>query len=163
MAIELSASTATAIAADVTKPVFLVQINFSTILYLSTGRQISWNSQTWVEGSVNVEINGRDAMLTLPNADNAYSAIVYDEGIKDVQIKIWQCYHEMPAADDPVLIYCGNMSAATSVNNANVIISCRPDSSGNLQLPNIVCAPPLMNHLVAAGTKIGTLTLYPRY
>lgn len=163
MPLELSSATTTAIGADFVQPVYFVEIGFSTTIYLSSGREVTWAGHTWDEGGVRVLGVGEQASLQLPNQDSVYSAIILGEGIRDCTAKIWACYTVSPASDDPALIFDGYLSSASTIDRDKVILECRSEATRELHVPNLVCAPPLMNHLTAPGTIIGTLTLEPRY
>ncbi len=160
MPIDVSTSTDAALAEDVTKPRYLVQLGFETVQYLCTREDVTWNGQTWTGNGVQVgrlftnSDGGQGATIELPNADNAYSSLVFSEGVAGRVCKIWVLYGDAPFADeDAVPVFDGVMDAC-DVGALRVQVTCIGDGDKTGISPNLVIGPPVFNHLPAAGTVL---------
>ena len=95
----LPADAQTEIAIDFTRPVYLVEMLFpSGTLYLSTGPQITYNSNIYQEGQVSVgsfswnSDGTQTGEITLSNENNAASALILGNTVNDVVINIYKTY-----------------------------------------------------------------------
>lgn len=82
----------------VTRPGYLVEIDFATPLRLSTLGDISFAGQAWTAADIQVrglsaDQSGQQAgSLILANTLADYGVLILDEGIADRAIRVWACY-----------------------------------------------------------------------
>lgn len=95
----LDAGNLTQIAIDFTRPVFLVEMAFpSGSVYLSTGPQITFNSNVYQEGQVSLGTfewtsdGVQRGSITLSNENNAASALILSGTVNDIEIIIHKTY-----------------------------------------------------------------------
>ena len=95
----LGAGTLTELAIDFTRPVYLVQMLFpSGTIYLSSGPQITFDSNVYQEGQISVgsfewTSDGiQRGTLTLSNENNAASALILAGTINDIEVIIYKTY-----------------------------------------------------------------------
>lgn len=110
----ISPATLAATRATVTSPGYLVEIDFSTPVYLSSRGLMVWSGQNWVPWGIGValEFDGANSSLNgtlrLLNTDLAIGALVLGEGIAGKAIQIWSFYGDAALADDdPEPIFSG--------------------------------------------------------
>jgi len=153
----VSARTIADAQADVARPLYLLELGFSAVEHLSTRGDVNWNGQTWTANGVSVgritpatADGAQTAEITLPNDSYAYSAIVLGEG-KGAALRIWKLYGEPPFADgDAVELFNGVMDVARLGDV--VRITATAAGRNNEQVPHLLFAPPVFNHLPAPGT-----------
>lgn len=158
----LSAPLLAELGLTVTRPGYLVQIDFSTPLYLSTLGDISWNGHTWtgadlkVSGLATSESGRQAGRLTLGNAWADYGALVLNEGVADRAIAIYAVW---AGQIEPLLEFSGVGDAAEVGDR--VSISLAAQGSRSLYSPRrFINSSTGFNTLLPAGTKvtIGTQT-----
>ena len=82
----------------ITRPGYLVAIDFSTPLYLSTLGDITWNGHTWIAADIKVQGLAKDergdarGTLTLGNMLLDYGALVLNEGVADRAITLYSVW-----------------------------------------------------------------------
>lgn len=109
----LSGPLITELGLTLTRPGYLIEIAYSTVLRLSTLGDISWNSYNWVATDAQVSNLSQDGKgfntsgLTIGNTDTAMGALVLTEGANDIVVKIWACYAGATASGDPVQVFQG--------------------------------------------------------
>jgi hypothetical protein len=118
MSRSISAPTLAALAAQMTRPGYLIEIGWSTPARLSSRGDLNWNSLVWVGVGAQVqglawdgsgEIRGTVSVAnggtqTVPGAFT-YNALTY--GVADVPIKVWIYDAAATATGDPVLVFDG--------------------------------------------------------
>lgn len=156
----LSSALQTQLGLTVTSPGYLVQLGYSSILRLSTMGDISWNSYTWSAADVRVSGIGQDGSaansgnLQLGNTNDAYGALVLNEGASDIAVSIWACYAGATATGDPVLVFSGVTNGA-GIDSSKVTIPLLAQSNATLYSPRTFCNKASgFNFLQPAGTKI---------
>lgn len=105
----LTPAQTTAVSQTVTTPAYLVEIEFSVVLRLSTRGDQSWDGETWVGGRLG-KISGLGwsgsgvgaGSLDIINTDLAFSALVLNEGVADRKCKVWMFYGDNPVDAQPV-------------------------------------------------------------
>ncbi len=104
-------------AATATAPGYLIELNFPTVLRLSSRQDQSWGGYTWTGGRIarisGIASDGRGeqrATLDLINTDLTYSALVLADGVADTGCRIWTFYGDNP--DDATLVLDGVLDAA---------------------------------------------------
>lgn len=95
----LDAETQAEVAIDFTQPVYLVKMLFPAgDVYVSSGKQITFEGNIYIEGQVSVgtvrwDANGRQSgEIVLSNEDNAATALILGTSVNDIQIEIYQTY-----------------------------------------------------------------------
>ena len=167
MKTSLPTNIASGITQQVTIPLYLVELHFSSILYLSTRQQATYNDgtgiNTYLKSGTNVRnVSEKGVIVELDNSDGfSGSAIVLGEGVRDKVIRIYAAYGEGSTlgTDDVYLYFEGYMSHVSSIDANKVVIQSSFLSEELAYTPRIYCAPPLCNHIPPTGTKLGTYTL----
>jgi hypothetical protein len=95
----LTTEVQTEVAIDFTRPVFLVEMQFpSGTVYLSSGPQITYDSNVYQEGQVSVgsftwnSDGTQQGTIVLSNENNAASALILNGTVNDVVINIYKTY-----------------------------------------------------------------------
>lgn len=160
---ELTANVQTATTAPLTAPRYLIELGFTVVQRHSTREQLNWNGLTWIQTGAMVDrYEEKAAVVSLANADLAAGAIVLGEGVKGKAITIWALYGDAPhAVDDAVELFTGFMDTY-SFQGMRVQITCTRQSISTSHSPRHVIAPPICNHLVVPGTRIGNTVLESR-
>ncbi len=156
----VSARTLSDAQADVARPLYLLELGFSAVEHLSTRDDVTWNGQTWAANGVSVgritpatADGAQTAEIILPNDSYAYSAIVLGEGVEGKSLRIWKLYGEPPfASEDAVQVFDGVMDVARMGHQ--VRITANSAGRNNEQVPHLVFAPPVFNHLPVPGTIV---------
>ena len=154
----LTGPTTSAVAGPVTRPAYLVQINWSAIARLTTGTTLSWNGSMWVSAAA--QLSGlswragslQSATLTLNNMAQEYSSLALSEGVADVPVYVWAYDQAATAAGDPVRVFTG-VGNGCSMNDNFVVFELT--AAGALKSPRLrVTSANGFNHLPAAGEVI---------
>ena len=156
----LSSATASAVANQVTKPFFVMQLGFPSNLFYSTRGTVSWNSVTWTGvdaklNALNTDRNGTiRGSIEVANHDNVMSALVLNHGVQNRECKIWKLYGDGPfAVEDAVQVFDGVMDGVPGIGNY-VQITIASEGLFSQYTPRILCSPPTFNHLPPRGTII---------
>jgi len=160
MARTLPANTDTATQAAITTPIYLVRINLSTgdVRHSSRG-DVTYNGYSWSGTGIRVENltptkgGGMSGAISIPNTDLAWSAIVLNNDIRGRDIDISMVYSETPSVGDAVMVFSGVMDSVPVIDT-RVVINIVSEGIGTAFSPRLFCAPPLCNHMPAAGTII---------
>lgn len=95
----LPANAVTETEIDFTRPVYLVKMLFpGTPTYLSTGPQITYDSNVYQEGQVSVGSfrwnpdGSQQGNIVLSNENNAASALILNGTVNDIEIEIFKTY-----------------------------------------------------------------------
>lgn len=157
----LSVATQADTESTVTTPAYLVWIDFSATLRLSSRGDQSWDGQTWTGGRLGgiggLSWDGKgqqSGTLELINTDLALSALVLGEGVADRAVRIWKFYGDNPALDDPVAVFYGVMDDA-DIGADVVRLTLDGQNVRTLSSPRrFIGAGTGFNHLTPAGKKI---------
>jgi hypothetical protein len=182
----LSASVSAALTGVVTAPGYLVQIDADAgTLRYSTRGTVDYAGQAWL-GGADVESDGAEWSVSLPNNENAASALALGDDINDARVRIWYWVEGggNVAADiddagntllidgsyrliiesgaDTVPLFDGVINAASEIALERVTFALSSGSLGRRFQPDQVLIPPLLNHLPQPGTAIvwGDTTYY---
>ena len=156
----LSSALLTELGLTVTRPGYLVELGYSTVVHISTMGDISWNSQTWTAMSVKVSGLGQDgsggntAKVTLGNTNNLYGALVLNEGASDIPVRIWVCYAGATALGDPVQVF-GGVTDGAAIDQKFVTLDLVSQNNLTLYSPRVfINKSSGFNFLQPTGTKI---------
>jgi hypothetical protein len=140
----------------VTRPGYLVEMAFSTPLYLSSIGDVSWDGKTWVAADVRVNGLSRDergggaGQIVLGNALLDYGALVLNEGVADRAIRVWAVW---AGVIDPVAEFNGVGDAADI--GEKVTISLAAQGTRALYSPRrFINSSTGFNTLLPRGTKL---------
>ncbi|MCG8004703.1 MAG: hypothetical protein JAY88_14785 [Candidatus Thiodiazotropha lotti] len=160
MARTLTAKVATAVSQLSTSPIYLVSLGYTTIIRLSTLGTVNWNGQTWSNFGVEVKGirytrgGGQTASLKIPNHDNAYSALILGEGIRDIPVNIYSLYGDEPYdVDDAQHVFQGVIDSVPSIGDF-VDMHLVSEGVQTAWTPRIALSAFLGNDLPVPGTRI---------
>lgn len=153
----LSGTLATELGLTVTRPGYLVEIGFSTVLRLSTIGDVSFGGYAWSAADVKIsglsrnEQGGGGGQLSIGNADLDYGALVLNEGTADRSVRIWSVWAGAPG--DALLEFDGIGDDAEIA--ARVTIRLLQDARRYAYSPRRFIGPATgFATLLPAGTKI---------
>jgi hypothetical protein len=129
----------------VTRPGYLVQLSYVTPVFLSTIGTVSWNGNVWSASDVRVSGIGRvgtgvgdRAGVSMGNTDNAFSALVLNQGASDVPVRVFAVYAGATATGDVVQEFGGVASGAgIDVEQNRVTLNLVTRGSGTLESPRV--------------------------
>jgi hypothetical protein len=174
----LSTSITTAIGASVTAPGYLVQIDATdgTLRYCTRGT-VDYQGSAWI-GGADVESQGAEWSVGLPNHESAASALALSDDLNQARVRIWywvegggnvaalvdDASHALlidgthgliiESDADAVLLFDGSVNAASEIGLARVRFSLSAGGLGSRYQPSDVIAPPTFNHLIQPGTRV---------
>lgn len=153
MAKTLAASIAAATGQRITTPGYLVQIDFSTPLRLSSRGDQSWSGYTWTRGRLGkVDAGEGGGSIELMNGDLAMSALVLNEGLADRAVTVWAFYGDNPA--DAEQVFSG-VADASDIGPDLVRARLLPDGRATQYSPRrFINAASGFNTLMPAGTRV---------
>lgn len=148
-------------AAPVQRPVWLVQIDLSSSIYLSSYDAITWNGQSWSKTDINVESIRVGALtvtgsLIFGNGADEGASLVLNETFTDKRIRIWG--YDMgagatPAATVPFLL-CDAVGAGADINPDRVRVGLRDACEYRLGPRAIVTSKYGFNTILPTGRTI---------
>ena len=143
-----------AIAAPVTAPGYLIAITSgsATVRY-STRGALDYDGETWTGGGQVTRNGPTDWTLSLPNHDNLVSALVLGDFLDQAEVAIWS-YLGNSDPIQAVSVFTGYINQVNRVTTTRVEISLMAVSLGRSWLPDVILAPPLLNHMPPARTAI---------
>lgn len=165
-----------AVAADVTDPIYLIEMTLDAPMKLSTRESIAWNGSMWQGGSgltggrasIRAAQDWSTISVSLNNGDGALSEFLLSGNWRGQQIKVWQAvlttglYVEDGYVDDGYLdefsvdvlqLFDGVLSSASRVY-PTVELAARRSVGRGVYVPNLRVAAPVFNHLPAPGSVI---------
>ena len=153
----------TAQAQQITEPLFLIELFFNSVtLRYSTRQTVTYNGNQYM-GNSGAQVNGINALpgggmqadIELTNFDRTISALVLNEKIQYVGVKIRKGYGSGAtlAADVVMPRFIGVISEIPSIGET-VVIRCRADNINTQFSPRTLIGPPVFNHIPKAGTII---------
>lgn len=162
MARTLTPAAAAAAGRTVTRPLYLVEIQWATgpVSRLSSGADVSWNSLSW-SGNAKLSVSGITAtgnaeqagQLSLGNVDLAFGALALGS-IADTPVRIWHAHADALGVADPHLVFDGVVDSA-EVSEQTVTLALGPASSRAVFAPRLTVGPDAgFTVLLPAGTKI---------
>lgn len=156
----LSTTTNTEVSKTITRPILLVEISFPIAYRWATLGDVTWNGYTWTSNGVRVEDirnlagGGVEGRISIPNHDNAASALVLGNSIADTPCVIWHLYGDGPyAVADAVELFRGVLDGA-EIGLDRVSIGLTSTGRVNEVSPRLFIAPPICNKLPPRGTVL---------
>lgn len=147
-----SANTEALLDDDITRPLFIFEIGFSTAMRLSSRETVSWDGDSYV--AAGIRFSGD--RFRLFNEANTHSAAFLAQGTAGISCKVWQLYGEPPfAAADADLIFSGELGAASMPADAKYI-EARLIEAPVLFAPRLYPVAPAFNHIPPDGTEFTT-------
>jgi len=150
----VDSATAAAVAETSTKPVFLVLLGFDIPVAYSSGPSMNFFLQF---SAVSMRVTGTPPTLEIFNEGLGLGAALLSQGTTGRSVLIWETYATStvtagapPGYTMPIEVFRGEMSNITI--GEQIIITCK--AVAPLRCPRKVIAPPVCNHLPAAGTRI---------
>lgn len=155
MAKTLTPTLTTATAQTVTQPGYLVELNFSTVLRLSTRGDQSWNSLPWTGGRLGkVRVTDGGGTVDVINTDLAAGALALNEGVADMPIRVWAFHTDNPDLADVVPVFYG-VGDGVEIGDDAIRIRLAADGRRTSYTPRrFVNAAAGFNHLLPAGSRI---------
>ena len=157
----LSSGMLTSIAQNITDPVFLFKIDFTSQFVYATSREsITYDSNTYsVQGGQILSIDGSRVRFSLPNEDRSISALVLAGQVQGNDIDIYLHYD-----GETIGRFTGLLDTAEISGDYNtVVLVCVSEFAMGAKWPSDRMRPPVFNHLPPPGYEIdfgtGTLTL----
>lgn len=125
----LSSPHSTALGNPVTRPAWLVQIDFATVRRWTSAATLTWNSQTWTGCDVTVEGLEVEALrvrgsLVIGNLDDVIGGLVLSEGVQDRPVTIYSYDAAATGAAD-VQWLCAAVGAGAQISERQVRIELR--------------------------------------
>jgi len=135
----------------VTLPVRLVQIEFGTVLRLSSRQDITYDGDAFTGEAMDVAIAWPNASIRLYDHEIGYASDFLSEGPGAV-VKIWEVYGagNSFAAADADLVYEGQLGSAEVAEW--IEIECRPHKTSFC--PKYIISDDIFSHLPPDGTRI---------
>lgn len=157
----LSAAAEAAMAARVTKPLYLVEIDFDPVSRFSTFGDVAWNGLDW-SGARSVEVSGlsqsgngiQSGTVTLGNVDLLIGALVLTQGVASRGVRIWGGDVAALAVGDPVMVFDGVISTP-EVDMQRVTLTLTTEGVRTRMSPRRFIGPSAgFSSLIPAGTQI---------
>jgi hypothetical protein len=144
----------------VQKPAWLIRIDLTSPIYLSSHTTVTWQSQVYTAADVDVSSLRVGALaisgaLVFGNADDVYGGIALGEGFSDKWIRImgYDASIASPGAGDPVLV-CDAIGGGCEISEREVRLTLRDECEYRLG-PRAIVAPEFgFNILLQAGRTI---------
>lgn len=154
----LSGTLATELGLTITRPGYLVEIHYSTVLRLSTLGDISYGGYVWSAGDVRVaglgrnEQGGQGATISIGNADLDFGAEWLNEGVADRRIRIYAVW--AGASGEAVQEFVG-VGDDAELDGGRLAIRAIQDARRYTYSPRKFINPANgFNTLLPAGTKL---------
>ena len=137
----------------ITTPAYFVQLDFSTVLRLSSRGDQTWGGYTWTGGRLGkVQISNNGGQVELINTDLVASALTLNEGVADRAVSIWSFDGDTPAS--PTLIFSG-VGDKLEIGADRVRVTLTTENRRTLYSPRrFINAVSGFNHLLPAGKSI---------
>lgn len=147
----IDATLTTAVSDPITRPYFLVYMGFQSPVRLSTGLSLAWDGYTWLGAGLEISLSDSPTLRVF-NETALFGQVVLVDGTAGRVVKIWQGYANDAAHPNPILIFDGEMGAASIAET--VIINCK--RHGPKRTPRHFAVPPYVNHVPPDGTRFET-------
>ncbi len=151
----VSSAHSTALAETVTRPLYLVELGFSSTLRISSRETLTYLSVSWTAASFRMSMpSSGNWSVDIFNEALSLGASVLSQGTAGKTAKVYHLTGAGPFADDDgELLLDGEMGEATIAGDrVQIALKKRPP----LRTPRLLVAPPVFNHLPVSGTVIRT-------
>ena len=146
---------------NIVRPVLLVEIHFSNILYLSSYKSLVWNDINWLKSDIDIRSfsfrkNGIiEGSLSIGNTGNSINYYVLNEGITNKVIKIFLSYFDEEGnLAEPFNIFHG-IGDKSEITTLTTIISFTNEFLDTSRSPRFrICKENGFNWLPKPGTKL---------
>lgn len=151
------ATVASAIAAETTQPVYLLEMGYSATVRAATwDADIVWSGSTWESSGIRVRsISARSATIEMPNGDiDPWLSLILNEGTRDITLRIYQ-HHTLATASpqsDAVLVFSGLMDE-TDISDDGITVRC-VESSQRKTFPPTAVDESVFSYLMTSGDRI---------
>jgi hypothetical protein len=155
MSRSISASIQSQLPGPLTEPGWLIHVKSSTALRYHTRGTISFDGYTWLGGATVSGIGDSltpSMTLTLPNTDNAASALALGVDLRDVAVDIYAVYGASPTDAD--LLVSGVIDEVSSITATRVEFKMTSAIEAASSIPDVVIGPPLCNFIPAVGSVV---------
>lgn len=140
---DLTAGVLTELAIDFTRPVYLVKMLFpSATRYVSTGVQITFDSDIYIEGQVTVKTfqwtsdGVQTGSILLSNENDAASALVLGSTVNDIEIEIYKTYLINGGGNTTPVLYVRGVMDGADIGAASTKITVVSTTARAAFLPN---------------------------
>ena len=153
----LSATITSAVAQDVTQPIYLLRMGFSSELTVATwGADINWNGETWSASGIAVKRLGiKSGSIEFPLADDGpWLSLLLNEGARERAITIYEYHTDLsasPQVSDAVAVFTGIMDGVRITDRAIVEVL---ESTTAKRFPHTSIDRPVYNYLPVSGSRI---------
>lgn len=153
-----STALASAQAAPVQRPGWLVEMHFATVQRWSSHGPVVWGGFTWAANDLRVESLSVDALavsgtLVVGNADDAIGTLLLAEGVQDKRVVVYGFDAGATGAAD-VLWLCDAVGASAQIDTTAARISLRHRSEFVQSPRTYVNAAAGFTHLLPADTVL---------
>ena len=142
----------------ITSPVYLVAIGWSTPVYISSGQEVTYQTNTYIAGNCRVEDIDAEPTVYLPNTTGAYSSLVFLEGTTDVDVTIYLTYFPPAGQTEVMTRFSGEINNADPIDGKEVGLRLTRFEANRRQAPRIVIGPPVWNHVRPAEDENGSVS-----
>ena len=105
------------LAAPVTQPGYLIEVDFDPPRYYSSRGLQTWASQTWASSAWTFA----DDKLTLPGGDPAMARLILSQGIVGRRVRVWLFYGTTATDADTQLVFDGVADGAPTLVGSVVV------------------------------------------
>lgn len=127
---------------DFTKPVYLLTLGFSPVIYLSTGPDIIFNTNTYVGSLITLSSftwtpeGGQTGDIIFLNDENSIAtALILGGSIADVTVEIYQTYMLAAGGNTTPIKVVGGVLDASTITPSQVIVRVVSSRSKSEYLP----------------------------
>ena len=139
----------------VTRPTFLLQLDYPSPSYLSSAGTLTVLSQTWTRTAMQIKSITEDRLsIDIDNTDLAQSALILNNTIDGLPVTLYVAYSDAPTDDEVITIWTGNITGAPAINLQSVTYEASGMDEGNSFMPRYRMTPPYFNHMPAAGSTL---------
>jgi hypothetical protein len=152
----LSATISSAISSQATRPIYLIEMGFSTTVRAATWDQdITWGGYSWVASGItlsNLSANGTRMEFPTGTSD-PWLALALNEGTRNTTVSIYEHHYDATASPqtDAVLVFTGIMDEVTLSDRMSVSVI---ESSASKAFPAQSVDLPTFSYLMTPGDQI---------
>jgi len=189
MSLDLGAAATAELSKTVTYPIYLIQCGFGPQEFNSTGADITTLGQSWIGGGLDFSgsTDSQAVNVIIDNSDFSLSQSVIDGDPRGAAVDIWYCvispqrYLDYAVYESgiyesgiyalestiplevikTVKLFSGEIISAANAQHSEITLTAQRRRIQSKISPSVKMAPPVFNHLPAAGTvvELGNETL----